>query len=255
MSIINAKAELLRKIGSGRMPIGTFVTSTDPASSTILGSAGFDFLIIDCEHGPMDKVQALHHVRAAQAVGTIAIARVLENSAPLIQSFLDIGVQGIVVPHVDTAEDARRMAKAARYAAGGRGMCPICHASEYSLEGWVEHVQQSNDNILAIPLLESRLAVENIVEIIAVEGIDIVMFGPGDLSQDMRLDLVRDKARLMDAWFHVRDTVHAAGKMVMVPLGFGFEGADIVVKDMDLMMLRQTAINIIRDHHATSGKA
>jgi 2-keto-3-deoxy-L-rhamnonate aldolase RhmA len=250
MPKINARSELMRKLGAGETPIGTFVTSTDPATTTILGTVGFDFVIIDCEHGPLDKVQALQHVRAAEAAGTIPIARILQNSPFLIQSFLDIGVHGIVVPHVDTADDARAMVKASRYAAGGRGMCPMCHASSYSLEEWPEHVHQSNENVVMIPLLESRLAVQNVSDILAVEGVDMVMFGPGDLSQDMGLDLVRDKALLVEAWTHVRDSAHAVGKRVLVPHGFGFEGGDILVRDMDLMMLRSMAITILRDLRA-----
>lgn len=235
-------------VAKGGVPLGTFVTSQDPASTTILGSVGFDFVVIDCEHGPIDKVLALQHVRAAQAVGTIALARVLENAQPLIQSFLDIGVQGIIVPHVDDAEGARRMVRACRYMPGGRGMCPICHGAGYAMESWAEHKQHSNANVLAIPLLESRAAVENIVEIVSVEGVEIVKFGPGDLSQDMGLDLTRDTALLMDAWHHVRDTTRAAGKLTMVPGGFGFEGADIVMHDMDLIFLRQKAMEVVASH-------
>ncbi|MCZ4344163.1 aldolase/citrate lyase family protein [Sphingomonadaceae bacterium G21617-S1] len=248
MPQVNALSEIKRKIKAGEVPIGTFITSLDPATTTIMGSVGFDFLIIDCEHGPIDRAQALQHVRAAQATGTIALARVLENSPALIQSFLDIGVQGVVVPHVDDAEGARRMVKASQYAPGGRGMCPICHAGKYSVDGWSDHVRHSNANILAIPLLESRAAVENIAEIAAVDGLEMVMFGPGDLSQDMGLSFPDDNERLRDTWNHVRDTVHAAGKLILVPHGFGFEGADILVNDMDLKMLRETAKKVIAAH-------
>ncbi|MFQ3894813.1 HpcH/HpaI aldolase family protein [Sphingobium sp. R-7] len=252
--MMHALSTLNAKIESGLTPLGIFVTSQDPASTTILGDVGFDFVLLDCEHGPIDKVIALHHVRAAQAVGTLVLARVLENSPALIQSFLDIGVEGIVVPHIDDADAARRMVNATRYGPGGRGMCPICHAARYSLETWSHHIRQSNANILAIPLLESQAAVENIAEIAAVDGIEFVKFGPGDLSQDMGLDLSRDLPKLMDAWHHVRDTVKAAGKKTMVPGGFGFQGADVVVRDMDLMLLRQRAIDIVAEHRASTGK-
>ncbi len=248
--MINAKTELLSKVRAGVQPIGTFVTSIDPATSSIFGSVGFDFVIIDCEHGPMDKVHALNHVRAAEAAGIFALARILEKSASQIQSFLDIGVQGVIVPHVDNAEQAQTVAKACRYGPGGRGMCPICNAARYSLDGWQEHMHQSNENILSIIMIESRAGVENIEAIAAVDGIDGIMFGPGDLSQDMGLDLVSDKAQLTAAWDRVRNAVRTAGKIILVPAGFGFEGADMVVRDMDLMMLREQAIRVINAHRA-----
>jgi len=107
-------------VRSRRRPLGSFITSLDPATTTIMGSAGFDFLVLDAEHGPIDKGAALAHVRAAQAVDTPVLARVIENSRPLIQSFMDVGVAGVVVPRIANAEAAVLAVRATRYGAGGR---------------------------------------------------------------------------------------------------------------------------------------
>jgi len=245
---VQAWSRLSGIIRSGRKPLGTFITSLDPATTTIMGSVGFDFLILDAEHGPIDLGAALSHVRAAQAVDTITLVRVIENSPKLIQSFMDVGAAGIVVPHVDTAQQAERALAATRYAPGGRGMCPVCYAAHYSIDGWRDFVATSNRECLMIPMIETAQAVRNAAQIVAVPGVEIVLFGPGDLAQDLGLDLFTDMSKLQDSWLQVRDAVQTAGKLVMVPDGFSLEGADILFRDMDLLILRQAAKTIVAEH-------
>ena len=234
---------------AGKVPLGSFVASLDPATTHILGTVGFDFVILDGEHGPIDKIHALAHIRAAHAAGTIPLARVLENSAPLIQSFLDIGAQGLVVPHIDTADDAKRMVAAGQYGAG-RGMCPICHAADYALEQWSEFVTTSNDNVLMIPLIESGRAMDNLAEIVATPGIEVVMFGPGDLSQDIGIDILADRPKVIELWNKFRTTVHAAGKLTLAPNGLGLEGSDILTEFADLVFLRNAAVEALKAHRS-----
>src|SRR5215470_15567999 len=139
-----------------RSPLGTFITSIDPAVSVVLATAGFDFVILDCEHGPMDRVSALNHIRAASLHGAVPLVRTLEGSSQQIQAWFDIGAAAVIVPKVGDAETAARIAAAARYQAGGRGMCPGCDAARYSGEDWAGHVARSNANNRVIPLIETR---------------------------------------------------------------------------------------------------
>lgn len=250
MMKIGAWSRLSEMIRSGQRPVGTFITSLDPATTTIMGSVGFDFLILDAEHGPIDLGAALGHIRAAQAVDTPALVRVIENSPKLIQSFMDAGAAGVVVPHVNTAEAAQRALAATRYGPGGRGMCPVCHAAHYSTDNWREFVENSNRETIMVPMIETLEGVRNAAAIAAVPGIEIILFGPGDLAQDMGLDLFSAKEALQEAWLRVRDEIHAAGKLVMVPDGFGLDGADILFRDMDLLILRQAAKQILADCRA-----
>jgi 4-hydroxy-2-oxoheptanedioate aldolase len=230
------------------VPLGTFITSFDPAVSVVLATAGFDFVILDCEHGPMDRVLALNHVRAASLHGAVPVVRTLENSSQQIQSYFDIGAAAVMVPKIGDAETARRVAGAARYQAGGRGMCPGCDAARYSTEDWPEHVARSNAGNRVVPIIETRAGIENLAEIAAVDGIDVLMFGPGDLSQDMGLNIFTDHARLLTIWESFKVIVRDAGKLVMAPLGYGFEGADVAVQEMDLMMLRKAASDVVNAH-------
>lgn len=231
--------ERLRREGVSHTPLGIFISSIDPASTEIAGLAGYDFVLIDGEHSPLDRWAILSHVRAAEAAGVVPLVRGLESSATFIQSMLDLGVAGVVIPKLETADQARAAVQAIRYApAGKRGMCPACHDGGYSVTGFADHMRRRNHEVMAIPIIETIKAVENIDEICAVEGMDLIHFGPGDLSADMGLDIAVDLPKLMDAWVRVRNAAHLAGKYAFVPAGMGFAGGDVYISPMDLMQLR-----------------
>lgn len=243
---IQARARLLEQMSRGEKPLGIFVSSLDPAATQIMADAEFDFVVLDAEHGRLSRFEVECHVRAAEAGGITPFVRILENSPALIQSMLDAGAHGIVVPHVDTAEDARLAVAASRYAPyGRRGMCPACHAGRYTLDGWAERASAANANTMVIPIIESQKAVENIEEILAVDGIDVVHFGPGDLSADMGIDFVREGHRMVEAWHHCMNATLKAGKRMLAPAGFDYENADMLIVEMDLMVLRRAVSTIV----------
>lgn len=253
MAHIQARTQLLDMIRRGEKPLGVFITSTDPATTEIMAEVGFDFIVIDGEHGPMGRVQVEDHVRAAKAGGTIPLARVLENSPTLIQATLDSGAHGIIIPHLDTPEQARAAVAACRYApVGRRGMCPTVRSGGYNLDNWPGFVRAANENVLVIPLIESRLAVENIEEILAVDGIDIIHFGPGDLSADMGLEFPAGMGQLTTAWQRVRSAANAAGKYILSPAGLGFDDSDLLSAPMDLMILHQAGARIVAEHRKSA---
>ena len=179
---IKAKQRMLEIIAGGAQPYGIFISSRDAAVTGIMANAGFDFVQIDCEHSPISLQDLQAHVLAAEAGGMLPFVRVLQNSRELIQATLDTGVEGLIVPHVDTAEDARKAVAAARFAPKGlRGMCPANHAGGFSMEGFGDYMRRADDNIMVMHIIESRAEDTNIDEIIAVDGVDFVHFGPGDL--------------------------------------------------------------------------
>ncbi|KRB81454.1 hypothetical protein ASE00_15890 [Sphingomonas sp. Root710] len=251
MAILEARSRLGAMIGRGEQPFGIFISSLDAASTDIMADAGFDFVMLDGEHGRLDRIAVEQHVRAARAGGIIAFVRVLDNSPTLIQSMLDVGADGVMVPHIDTADQARAAVAASRYAPRGkRGMCPACRAGRYTLDGWPEHVHASDENVMVIPILESRQAIENVDEILAVDGIDLVMFGPGDLSADMAIDFSKD-GHLMDAaWRRSLEATRAAGKYMLAPAGFTYDEADMLIVEMELMLLRRTVGRLVGEHRS-----
>jgi 2-keto-3-deoxy-L-rhamnonate aldolase RhmA len=249
MSAVAARTKLLSMIARGAQPIGIFVSSLDPASTDVLSEAGFDYVILDAEHGRMTRTDVENHVRAALLHGTVPFVRVLENTQTLIQSMLDVGAQGVFVPHVDTAEEARSAVAATRYSpVGKRGMCPACFAGSYTLKSWAEKARAANENVMAIPIIESSQAVDNIEEILAVDGIDVVHFGPGDLSADMGIDLTTHPELLFEKWQTVLGACRKAGKLVVAPAGFGYDEADMIMVEMELLILRRVAAEIVAAH-------
>lgn len=243
----DARGALWRKLNRGEKPVGIYVSSIDPAVTRIMGDAGYDYVVLDGEHGRFGRLEVETHAYVARAHGVTPLVRVLENSRTLIQSMLDAGAEGLLVPHVDTAEDAARAVAAGRYSPRGtRGMCPACSAGGFTLDGWADRVAAADANVLVIPIIESRLAVENIEAILAVDGVDIVHFGPGDLSADMGLDFVAAREPLNEAWHRCLDATRRAGKRMLAPSGFDYDDADILIAPMELMLLRSWAQEHVR---------
>lgn len=238
----------------GAAPLGVFISSIDPTTSEIAGDAGFDFTLIDGEHGPLDRQAVLNHVRAAEAAGMTSLVRGLESSNSFIQSMLDLGVAGVVVPKLESAEEARRVVRASRYAPEGtRGMCPACHDGRYTVDGFANHMRTRNRQAMVIPIIETIKGVSNIDEIVAVDGMDLIHFGPGDLSAEMALDLAKDMDQLQDPWRRVRDAAHAAGKKTLATHPEVFLGADAYLVPMELMLLREALTKIVGEYRSAWG--
>ncbi len=180
------KTCLREKLEAGQPVIGSFVKITDAAVVEIMGRAGFDFAIIDMEHGPITVETAQNSVRAAELSGISPIIRVSQNDPVEILRCLDIGAEGVEVPQIRNAEDAETMVSAARFhPKGDRGVCRYVRAAGYSSIDRHEHFQASNERTITIAHLEGLEAVKNLDEIMAVDGVDILFIGPYDLSQSV----------------------------------------------------------------------
>ena len=180
------KTCLREKLEAGRPVIGSFVKITDATVVEIMGRAGFDFAIIDMEHGPITVETAQNSVRAAELSGISPIIRVSQNDPVDILRCLDIGAEGVEVPQIRNAMDAEKMASAARFhPEGDRGVCRYVRAAGYSSVDRHEYFQMANERTLTIAHLEGVEAVKNLDEIMAVDGVDILFIGPYDLSQSV----------------------------------------------------------------------
>jgi len=168
----------------GNQPLfGMFVGIASPALVEMCGYAGFDFVVLDNEHGPASIETTEHLIRAARCANTIPIVRTLE---PDILRILDIGASAIQVPQVNTAEQARRIVGAAKYPPmGGRGAAFSPRAAGYGFFGGAAHAKASNEGLGVILMIETREALGNLDQILAVPGIDALFIGPNDLSFSM----------------------------------------------------------------------
>lgn len=181
----NSIKEFKKKLNINNNVIGPFSKTSDPAFIEAMGYAGCDFVILDLEHGP-NSVQSIQNlIRAAEVSGIFPIVRVKEDSPSIIGEVLDIGAGGIQVPQITNAKQAEKAIKLAKFApVGMRGVCRFVRAANYSSMDRFEYFKKANESIVVLQL-EGKEAINNIDEIIKVEGIDIIFIGPYDLSQSL----------------------------------------------------------------------
>jgi len=161
--------------------------SFSPVVAEILGWGGYDFVVVDMEHGPGDTMATLSILQVLASTNTPAIIRIPANDPVWAKKALDMGPAGIMIPMVNTADEARAAVKACRYPpAGIRGAAmPIVRAARYGLDS--SYLSRCEDDLLIMCQMESQEAAKNIAEIAAVEGVDCIQMGPLDLRSDMGL--------------------------------------------------------------------
>jgi 2-keto-3-deoxy-L-rhamnonate aldolase RhmA len=193
------------------------VGCSDPAIVEILGRTGYDFALLDAEHSPMGPAELLPLVRAAQLVGITPLVRMADQSRSSAQKMMDIGMEGLVLPRVEKANDVAEVLSATRLPTEGgtRGYCPACHAIGYSRAGWAHYNEHIAAGQMVIPIIESAAAVRNIEEIVSVDGIDAVLFGPGDMAVDMGIEF--DSGPIADAFDRVTTIAAAHDVAVIAP--------------------------------------
>ena len=176
--------KLKQKLLDGQTVYGPFCKLQDPSVVEIAALAGFDFVILDMEHGPLSVESVQTIARAAQAKGIEVVVRVTENSASDILRILDVGVNSIQVPQVNNAADAQKVVDASFfYPKGERGMCRYVRAASYTGVEKKEYFSSANLGILTIVHIEGNKGLQNLEKIVSLDGIDIVFLGPYDLSQ------------------------------------------------------------------------
>ena len=181
------KNRMKEKLAAGEPVYGVSVMIPSPQIVEMVGAAGFDWVLLDCEHGTLTLESVELMAMAAEAAGITAIARPMSRSPEHILQVLDRGVMGVQVPHVNTAEDAREVIEAVKYhPLGRRSLAAGTRAALYDAHGTLaDHVKVANDATLIAVQLEDREAIENIDALLKVENIDVFFIGPSDLSQSM----------------------------------------------------------------------
>ena len=204
-----------RKLLAGQPAFGVSVMFPSPHVVDIIGRLGFDWVLIDCEHGSISHESVELMVLAAEAAGITPIARPPVNSFEAIGQLMDRGVMGVQVPHVNTAADARRAVAAVKYhPLGDRSLAAGVRSSSYGFGlSMSEYAEASNRETLVCVQLEEGEAVKNVEEIMAVEGVDVFFVGPSDLSQSLGYPGRPDTPEVREAMEHVFSSVRAAKKI------------------------------------------
>jgi 2,4-dihydroxyhept-2-ene-1,7-dioic acid aldolase len=171
-------------INAGQLQIGLWSSLRSTIAAEICGDSGFDWILLDSEHSPNEVPDLLAQMQALQQSTTSPIIRPAWNDAVLIKRVLDVGVQTVLIPYVQNAEEATRAVAATRYPpAGIRGVAAASRASRYGrVNGYL---QKANDEICVLVQVETRAALGEIDKIAAVKGVDGVFIGPSDLSASL----------------------------------------------------------------------
>jgi 2-keto-3-deoxy-L-rhamnonate aldolase RhmA len=229
-----------------KVHVGTFVKTPSAQVIEVLGLAGLDFAVLDAEHAPWDRGTLDLALIAGRACGLPLLVRLPDRGAAATLMVLDQGAAGVVVPHVDSAADARDAVACARYMGGRRGFSGSSRAGCYGTLGMAETVRRG-DRAVVIVQIESEAAVTSAAEILAVPGVAGVLIGRADLALSMRLTSTQDP-RVVAATDHVVKAALAAGRLLGVAVGtdaerqrFLAQGANWVVQGSDQSLLRQAA--------------
>lgn len=174
---------LKERLQEGETLVGCFVMIPSADVVEMLAYAGFDFVVIDTEHGPAGGEILVNQLRAANASGISALVRTVGTTPGEILRAMDAGSEGIVVPHVRTEADARGIASAAHYPPNGiRGLATTARAGRHGFVNVHDHLANAARQTLVIPQIEDADALPNVPAIARVPGVDAVFIGPADLS-------------------------------------------------------------------------
>ncbi len=192
--------------------LGMWLGFAHPMMAEIVANAGYDWCVIDGEHAPNTIQTILAQLQAMNGAGAAPVVRVPIGREWLLKQVLDIGAQNILVPMVNTAQQAAHMVSAVRYPpTGARGMAPaMIRASGYN--DIKDYVVKANDQICLIVQVETVEAIRNIDDIANIDGVDVVFIGPSDLSADMGFPGKPDSPEVNEAIRDAIKRIHAAGK-------------------------------------------
>lgn len=192
--------------------LGTMICLPSPAVAEILADVGFDWLFIDGEHGPFTQTDIVSIINAARPCP--CVVRVPDHSEAAIKGILDLGVAGLIVPLVNSADEAARILSFAKYPPQGRRSVGLARAHGYGFH-FADYVQRANDETAIILQIEHIDGVRNVDAILAVEGIDAILLGPYDLSASLgKIGQITDP-EVVSAIDTVKTAVAAKG----LPLG------------------------------------
>ena len=235
---------------------GTFVKLPTTQVIEMLGQIGYDFIIIDQEHAPLDRSTTDLMIFAARASNVAPLVRISEFTDANVLSALNSGAMGIMVPHVSSVEKATALARASRYNGGSRGFVGLSRASNWGSAGPVQHMELQDSQIAVIPMIEDQHAIDVAGDIARVEGIDALFIGRGDLTASFRGDpeapaKVAEISRRVAAAAKDADT-----PLMMLPTSkpdFDFAaslGASAMVISSDHGFIRTAASAALKDYSA-----
>ena len=200
------------KVLSGKLMGGTFLNLGSSLTAEIAGQAGFDWLLIDIEHGAGGRHELLCQLQAIESTPAAPVVRIAWNDPVLFKRVLDLGPSGIMVPYVQSADEARRAVAAMRYPpAGIRGVAVMNRACGFG-PGFDDYFKSVDSKLLTVLQIETPTAIDHVDEIAAVDGVDVLFVGPMDLSVGLGVARQWEHPTFRKALFKVGDSCQKRGK-------------------------------------------
>ncbi len=227
---------IVNRVRNREVLTGTWLNLGSALTAEIAANAGFDWVLIDLEHGAGDHPQLVHQLQAVSGSRAAPIVRIAWNDAPRFKRVLDLGASGIMVPYVNNAADARQAVAAMRYPPQGvRGVAKMNRAAGFG-EDFDDYFARANRDLLTVVQLETQEAIDNAEAIGAIDGVDVLFVGPADLSVSLGIAQQFDRPEFQAALDKVtqacQETNKTAGIISFVPdpgeligRGFSFIGA------------------------------
>lgn len=178
--------DILALMRAGEVVVGTFVVSASPSAVEIVGYSGADFVVIDCEHAALSPygTELEECVRAAYAAEVAPIVRITSKEGGQVLKAANFGALGIMVPHVNRPDELGQMIRHAKIPPlGNRSCAPPVRAARHGWEPWADFVERTNTQVEVLPILEEPGAFDSLDELLSVQGLNVVVFGPYDLGQ------------------------------------------------------------------------
>lgn len=213
------------RVLAGDFLSGFWLNLGSPLTAEMAGLAGFDWVLLDHEHGPGSDVTIMQQLQAVAATPTVCLVRIAANEAPRFKRVLDAGAHGVMVPYVSNADEARAAVSAMRYPPlGTRGVAKLTRASAFGAR-FDEYFAHAHDWLVTLTQIETADAVANAAEIAAVDGVDVLFVGPMDLTTSLGIPGEYSHPRFIDALTTVakaaRDAGKAAGILLLDPANLG----------------------------------
>lgn len=254
------KLTMRQRIASRETVLGTVVQSSSEAVVESIGCAGFDFAIMDMEHGSQDIAKVENLVRAAEVRGMSKLIRVWRGDPAIVAKAVDTGAEGLVFPSVANRQEAERVVSWAKLPPlGRRGICPVTRSGDYFTMPLNEYRRATNELVLIV-YIETQEGLRNVDEILGVPGIDVVMVGSLDLAVDMQLNMQPwPPKEIRGAQERVAEAAKAAGVTLMefvvspeeIPASKA-RGAQVILYGTDTSIMAGACADIVSRSRAAS---
>ena len=209
-----------KKLDKGNKVVGTFFELGSEETVECLGYTGLDFIIIDAEHAPFSLENTMKFVRAAEVVDLTALVRISDVTRPSVLRNLDVGAKGLIVPCVETVEEVKKLVEWAKYSPIGKRGYFMARTSGYGQKDFAKNLQDyfdiCNRETLLIPQCETLGCLENIEEIMAMEGVDGIFVGPFDLSIALGIPTQFDHPDFKVALERIKKAANDNGKLSFI---------------------------------------